>query len=241
MSAEEPETEAGAANDATEVVDDDRLRDAASGQAWSDADDDTHDDGPESHPWSVVTGQAAVLISVGVAVAAITVMVGWLVFHKDRPAPSPVPPTSTAARNSSPTAAPAPSPPAGSAAPPTTASPPAVSKAGFFGEWGQHATSVTLAPDGSAHYAVSEGAMNSTSWSATWSPMTSTTAMIVLTKQLDAYGDTTSQWLIRYPGEAFTFTLRPDGYATITAPSGKPITLCPRGTGFTDTQTLCGA
>jgi len=71
--------------------------------------------------------------------------------------------------------------------------------------------------------------------------MTSTTAMIVLTKQLDAYGDTTSQWLIRYPGEAFTFTLQPDGYATITAPSGKPITLCPRGTGFNDTQMLCGA
>ncbi|MGH3634580.1 MAG: hypothetical protein ACRDTS_10910 [Mycobacterium sp.] len=240
MSAEEPETAAGAANDATEIVDDDRLREAASGQAWSDADNDADDDGPESHPWSVVTGQAAVLISVGAAVAAITVMVGWLMFQKDRPAPSPVPPTSTADKNTSPTAAAAPA-----ASPTTTSSvqttPPAVSKAGFFGEWGQHATSVTLAPHGSAHYAVSEGAMNSTSWSATWSPMTSTTAMIVLTKQLDAYGDTTSQWLIRYAGEAFTFTLQPDGYATITAPSGKLITLCPRGTGFKDTQMLCGA
>jgi serine/threonine protein kinase, bacterial len=114
---------------------------------------------------------------------------------------------------------------------------------GFFGEWGQHSTSVTLAPDGSAHYVVTQGAMNSTSWSATWSPMTSTTAIIVLTKQLDSreganYND---DFLIRYPGEAFTFTLRPDGYATITAPSGEPITLCPRGKGFHDQEGLCGA
>lgn len=247
MSAQEPETQAGAANDATEIVDDDYLREAASGQAWSDADDDA-DDEPERHPWSVVTGQAAVLISVGAAVAAITVMVGWLMFQKERSAPSPVPPTSMVEKNTSPTvgAAPAPPSPGGSTASPITTSPvqttpAAVSKAGFFGEWGQHATSVTLAPDGSAHYVVTEGAMNSTSWSATWSPMTSTTAMIVLATQLDSRGDSTSEWLIRYPGEAFTFTLRTDGYATITAPSGKPITLCPRGTGFKDTQMLCGA
>ncbi|PJE04047.1 serine/threonine-protein kinase [Mycobacterium sp.] len=126
--------------------------------------------------------------------------------------------------------------------PPTTASAsPAASRAGFFGEWGQHATSVTLAPDGSAHYVVTQGAMYSTSWSATWSPMTSTTAMIVLTAQLDSRGDASGSGLIRYPGEAFTFTLQPNGYATITAPTGEPITLCPRGTGFRDTQLLCGA
>jgi hypothetical protein len=71
--------------------------------------------------------------------------------------------------------------------------------------------------------------------------MTSTAAMVVLTTQLDSHGDTTSQWLHRYSGEAFTFTLRPDGYATITVPSGQPITLCPRGAGFQDTQGLCGA
>jgi hypothetical protein len=65
--------------------------------------------------------------------------------------------------------------------------------------------------------------------------------MIVLTKQLDASGDTTSQWLIRYSGEALTFTLRPDGYATITDPPGKPIRLCPIRTGFEDTQGLCVA
>jgi serine/threonine-protein kinase len=29
--------------------------------------------------------------------------------------------------------------------------------------------------------------------------------------QLDSHGDTTSQWLDRYSGQAFTFTLRPDG------------------------------
>jgi serine/threonine-protein kinase len=71
--------------------------------------------------------------------------------------------------------------------------------------------------------------------------MTSTKAMIVLTTQLESHGDTTSQWLDRYSGEAFTFTLRPDGYATITNPTGQPVTLCPRGTGFHDSQGLCGA
>lgn len=29
---------------------------------------------------------------------------------------------------------------------------PAIPRAGFFGEWGMHGMSVTLAPDGSAHY-----------------------------------------------------------------------------------------
>jgi len=110
MSAEdEPATEAGAANDETEVVDDEHLRDATGGQAWSDAADDTDDDGAESHPWSAVTGQAAVLISVGAAVAAITVMVGWLMFVKDRPAPLPVP-TPTAEKSTPFASAPAPPP-----------------------------------------------------------------------------------------------------------------------------------
>jgi serine/threonine protein kinase, bacterial len=66
-------------------------------------------------------------------------------------------------------------------------------------------------------------------------------AMTVLTTQLESHGDTTSQWLDRYSGEAFTFTLRPDGYATITNPTGQTVALCPRGTGFLDSQGLCGA
>ncbi|MGB8389317.1 hypothetical protein [Mycobacterium sp.] len=93
MSAEEPETEAGAANDATEVVDDDfstRLRNVAGsqaetqfGEAWSDEDDDAADDAvSESHPWSVVTGHAAALVSVGAAVAAITVVVRWMMLQR---------------------------------------------------------------------------------------------------------------------------------------------------------------
>jgi len=72
--------------------------------------------------------------------------------------------------------------------------------------------------------------------------MNSTTAMIVMTTQLESHGDTSAGWLNRYPGEAFTFTLRPDGYATITTPPyGKPTALCPRGADFRDIQGLCGA
>jgi hypothetical protein len=114
MSAEEPETEAGAANDATEVVDDDfssRLRNVAGSQAdtqeaWSDEDDAADDAESESQPWSVVTGHAAALLSVGAAVAAVIAVLGWIMLHKDRPAPSPA-----AGKNTSPAAAPAPPPP----------------------------------------------------------------------------------------------------------------------------------
>jgi hypothetical protein len=96
MSAEEPETEACAANDATEVVDDDfstRLRNAAGDQvetqeAWSDEDDAVDDAESESQPWSVVTGHAAALLSVGAVVAAVIAMLGWMMLHKDRPAAS---------------------------------------------------------------------------------------------------------------------------------------------------------
>jgi serine/threonine protein kinase, bacterial len=123
----------------------------------------------------------------------------------------------------------------------TAASPPAIPRTGFFGEWGQHSMSVTLAPDGSAYYKAWLGVANGTSWSATWSPMTSTTAMIVLTTQLESHGDTDTNFLHRYPGEAFTFTLQRGGYATITTPSGQPTTLCPQGTGFHDKEGLCGA
>ena len=114
MSAEEPETEAGAANDATEagaandateVIDDGSQAETQFGEAWSDEDDAADDAESESQPWSVVTGHAAALVSVGVAVAAITVVVGWMMLHKDRPAPS-----TAAEKNTSPAAAPAPPP-----------------------------------------------------------------------------------------------------------------------------------
>src|ERR1700685_4493153 len=105
MSAEEPETEAAAANDATEVVNDDfstRLRNAAGSQAetqeaWSNEDDAADDAESESQPWSVVTGHAAALLSVGAAVAAVIAVLGWIMLHKDRPAPSPA-----AGKNTSP-------------------------------------------------------------------------------------------------------------------------------------------
>jgi hypothetical protein len=133
MSAEEPETEAGAANDATEVVDDGfstRLRNVAGGkaetqfgEAWSDEDDAADDAESESQPWSVVTGHAAALLSVGAAVAAIIAVLGWMMLHKDRPAPSPA-----AGKSTSPAAAPAPPPPptvtVQATPPPTVASTP---------------------------------------------------------------------------------------------------------------------
>jgi hypothetical protein len=116
MSAEEPETDAGAANDATEVVEDDfsaRLRNEASsqaetqfGEAWSDEDDAGDDAESQSQPWSVVTGHAAALVSVGAAVAAIIVVVGWMMLHKDRPAASPA-----GEKNTSPAVAAAAAPP----------------------------------------------------------------------------------------------------------------------------------
>jgi hypothetical protein len=100
MSAEEPETQAGAANDATEVINDDsstRLRNVADSQAdtqfaWSDDEDedDAADDAEsESQSWSVVTGHASALLSVGAAVAAVIAVLGWIMLHKDRPAPAP--------------------------------------------------------------------------------------------------------------------------------------------------------
>ncbi len=173
------------------------------------------------------------------AVALIGVSVVYFTEHKSAPSTAPlsVRPSPTIA---SAAAAPPPATITVSVTPPATST---VSEASapFLGEWGQHATSVTLEPGGTAHYVVTSGAMNSTSWSATWSPTSATTAKIFLTSQLESQGDTDSLWLHRYPGEAFTFALRSDGYATITAPSGEPITLCPRGTGFHDTQGLCGA
>ena len=66
---------------------------------------------------------------------------------------------------------------------------PAIPRAGFFGEWGMHGMSVTLAPDGSAVYMAWLGTPIGVSWSATWSPMTANMAMIVLTTQTESHGD----------------------------------------------------
>jgi hypothetical protein len=95
MRAEEPETEAGAANDPTETFSTRSRKVEGSqsetqlGEAWSDEDDAVDDAESHSQPWSVVTGHAAALVSVGTAVAAITVVVGWMMLHKDRPATTP--------------------------------------------------------------------------------------------------------------------------------------------------------
>jgi hypothetical protein len=204
--------------------------------AWSQADGS---DEPRHQPWRSVWGIVAVI---SVVAAGVIGLVVWLVSRSGLGVPPPKP--SAAPSLSSSVAAPAPTstvPPVTTVTVKPTETAPAISRAGFFGEWGSHARSVTLAPDGSAHYFASQGAVKGASWSATWSPMTSTTAMIVLATQLNSYGDTSDPWVHRYSGEAFTFTLRPDGYATITDPSGEPITLCPIGTGFQDTQRLCGA
>jgi hypothetical protein len=79
-----------ARNDATEVVDDDfstRLWNAAGSQAEAWSDEDAADDAEsERQPWSVVTSHAAALVSVGAAVAAITVVAGWMIIHKERQA-----------------------------------------------------------------------------------------------------------------------------------------------------------
>ncbi|MGO4445077.1 serine/threonine-protein kinase [Mycobacterium sp. 2YAF39] len=185
----------------------------------------------------VLSGVAAILLLLGAAALA------WHPWDRQR--------SNSAAATS--TSVPSSTAPPGTATPPTLAStPPTVQpittttttpeipRAGFFGEWGQHSMAVTLVPDGSAYYKVWSGVANGASWSATWSPMTSSTAMIVLTMQSESHGEI-DYHLHRYPGEAFTFTLQPDGYATITTPSGQPMTLCPRGAGFRDTEGLCGA
>ena len=133
---------------------------------------------------------------------------------------------------------------------PTVTEAPAIPRAGFFGEWGMHGMSVTLAPDGSAHYRAWLGVPLGVTWSATWSPMTSTTAMIILTTQTESHGGAAQRslytpegltWIDGHSGQALAFTLRGDGYATVQNPSGKLVTLCPNPADFHDTKMLCGA
>jgi serine/threonine-protein kinase len=128
--------------------------------------------------------------------------------------------------------------------------PPVISRAPFLGEWGMHGMSVTLAPDGSAQYMAWLGAPLGVTWSATWSPMTSTTVMIVLTAQTESHGGAAQRglytpegltWIDGHSGQSLAFTLRGDGYATVQNPSGKLVTLCPDPTNFHDTKGLCGA
>ena len=113
-----------------------------------------------------------------------------------------------------------------------------------------HGMSVTLAPDGSAVYMAWLGTPIGVSWSATWSPMTSTMAMIVLTTRTESHGDASLRsgynshaltWLDGHNGQALTFMLRNDGYATIQSPSGESVDLCPQRADFHDTKGLCGA
>lgn len=116
---DQPETEAGAANNPTEFIGDDAGNRAEFQEAWSDEDNAAAEAESESQPWSVVTGHAAALISVGTALAAVVAVLGWIMLHKDRPAPAPA-----AGKSTSSEAVPAPaSPPTVTvqAAPPTTA------------------------------------------------------------------------------------------------------------------------
>jgi hypothetical protein len=80
-----------------------------------------------------------------------------------------------------------------------------------LGEWakfGSDNLQVTLAPDGTATFKDVAGWDKVTTWSANWSLMTPSTAMIVLQKQLESHGNFEFG---HYIGEAMTFTLRPDG------------------------------
>lgn len=84
MDEEQPETEAAAANDDTEVIDSPQAETPR--QAWSDAHDDDDDDRLERHSWHAVTGQAAALITAGAAIAIVVAVLGWITLHKERPA-----------------------------------------------------------------------------------------------------------------------------------------------------------
>jgi hypothetical protein len=90
---EQPETAIGPANDETQVV----AKDAETqlgGMAWSE--DDSAE--PVRHSWESAWGRAAMLVSVGTAVATATAVLGWMVVHGDHdPQPPPAHPTSVAA------------------------------------------------------------------------------------------------------------------------------------------------
>ena len=83
---EQPETAIGSASDETQVV----AKDAETqlgGLAWSE--DDSAE--PVRHSWESAWGRAAVLVSVGTAVATATVL-GWMVVHRDHDPKPPIRP-----------------------------------------------------------------------------------------------------------------------------------------------------
>jgi hypothetical protein len=89
---EQPETAIGSASDETQVV----AKDAETqlgGLAWSE--DDSAE--PVRHSWESAWGRAAVLVSVGTAVATATAVLGWMVVHRDHDPKPPAHPTSVAA------------------------------------------------------------------------------------------------------------------------------------------------
>lgn len=101
MDEEQPKTAAGAANDETKIITDTSQAETPL-RAWSEADQDDEDEyeeEPSRHPWSAVTGQAAAFITAGAAVATVIAVLGWIMFHKDRPSPSVAPSPAPTAQN----------------------------------------------------------------------------------------------------------------------------------------------
>lgn len=82
MDDDQPDTEVGAApRDKTEVIAGPPAD--TSQHAWSDADDDSDNPcQPERHPWSLVTRQAAALITAGAAIATAVAVLGWIASTK---------------------------------------------------------------------------------------------------------------------------------------------------------------
>jgi hypothetical protein len=98
---EQPETAIGSASDETQVV----AKDAETQlgrMAWSE--DDSAE--PVRHSWESAWGRAAVLVSVGTAVATATAVLGWMVVHggSHDPQSPPAHPTSVVAAIASPVA-----------------------------------------------------------------------------------------------------------------------------------------
>ncbi|PJE05539.1 hypothetical protein [Mycobacterium sp.] len=102
MEEEQPNTEAGVANDETEIITDTAHAETPQ-QAWSDTNQDDEDEfnEPRLHPWSVVTSQAAAFITAGAAIATVIAVLGWIMLHNDHPSPV-APPLPTAQNTTTP-------------------------------------------------------------------------------------------------------------------------------------------
>ena len=203
-------------------------------------------DDPDEFPTERLTPRR--ITSLGLAASLVTIAAAGAVALGVLRQPDPAPASASV---------PSPTVTVTAASPPAPVPSPAPSRARFLGEWGMHGMSVTLAPDGSAQYKAWLGTPIGVTWSATWSPMTESTAMVVLATQTESHGGAAQKslytpegltWIDGHDGQALIFLLRTDGYATITSPSGKAVVLCPEttdyhGTGdyFHDTKGLCGA